>query len=82
MSCVVRECLSKPDYSFTDALFCARLEVLISVLKMVFQAVKAVLPKFRMGLLGLHLKSLAGLDRIVLPILNDHPWPLKDVGVY
>lgn len=52
------------------SVFCARFEILISVLKMVFHAVILVLPKFRMSLLGLHLKGPAVLDWIVLPILN------------
>jgi hypothetical protein len=68
-SCVVGECLSKPDCSFSDTPYYVRDLRSSSVLKMVFQ-VTPVLPKLRMSLLVLHHKGLAFLDLIVVTLLT------------
>jgi len=68
-SCVVGECLSKPDCSFSDTPYYVRDLRSSSVLKMVFQ-VTPVLPKLRMSLLVLHHKGLAVLDLIVVTVVT------------
>jgi hypothetical protein len=68
-SCVVAECLSKPDCSFSDTPYYMWDFRSSSVLKMVFQ-VTPVLSKLLMSLLGLLHKGLAILDLIVVTVLT------------